>query len=373
MRITQARALGLVLAVAASGAGLCAETIDECPAQAYKPCVTFNTSRTIDEHTPLIENSFAGFVRSDGRWTISVGYGPAEMCAKVWLTVDMGPLDIHRTYERVFRNGKGVISDEGSFLHRTGDVESALRVSTSSCRIPADVNPERLDAKAGDRLAGEERERLALARERERLALAEARERLALEAERARLEQAGRREQLRERERAARERQRAEAERHRARLAALQRGHRRSEVQHAGGAAGAGDTAASLGKGVAAGVGALIRGEAPDVAILRAGTTTLFDLADMSAAADIVSGLNARVGGSFGASCEGAQRRVEAMLAQRTRTAQGMGMCESARYFLRTMQEVRGELARGTCPAHALREYDRTIAQASRNVQASCD
>ena len=394
-----APAVVLMIAASASATGLyAAETIDECPAEKYKQCASFNTSRTIEEHTPLMENSIAGFIRSKGSWKISVGYGPAETCAKVSLWVDMGPLDIIRTYERVFRNGRGVISDSGSFLHLSDDVESALRIMTSSCRVPDEPDPERLDAEAREREELEaERERLALEEERERLArgaeeserlvLAEERERLALEAERQRQEevrsltQAQRaREQEWERQWLARERQRRqriEEERERTRLAELQHEHEqqrereRLNEQRAREEADAVYSSAS--QGIMAGVSALLRGEAPDVAIFRGGSTFLLDLAGMENAASIVSELNAGVGGSFGATCDRAQRRVEDMLAERTRSGQGMGMCDSHRYFLRTMQDARRELASGGCPAHALSEYDRTIAQASQSARTTCN
>ena len=122
-----------MLAVSASAAGYSAAVVDECPAKKYKPCASFNTSRTIEEHTPLMENSLAGYIRSKGRWSIHLGYGPSATCAKVSLTVDMGPLDMHRTYERIFHNGRGVVTDSGTFLHPTDEVESGLRIMTSSC------------------------------------------------------------------------------------------------------------------------------------------------------------------------------------------------------------------------------------------------
>ena len=210
--MNHARTVVLMLAVSASAAGYSATALDECPAEKYKPCASFTTSRTVEEHTPLVENSLTGFVRSKGRWTIHVGYGPSETCAKVTLTVDMGPLDFHRTYERVFRNGGGEIGDRGSFLHRVDDVESGLRVLTSRCRVPDIANSGGLDEKGEDREDWEaERERLEWEAERERLASEETRERQALKAERLRAEWEAERDRLALEEE--RERQALEAER----------------------------------------------------------------------------------------------------------------------------------------------------------------
>ena len=80
--MSHARTAILVLAAWAGSSACAAATLDECPAKKYKPCASFTTSRTIDEHTPLIDAA-TGFTRSKGSWTIHVSYGPAEKCAKV--------------------------------------------------------------------------------------------------------------------------------------------------------------------------------------------------------------------------------------------------------------------------------------------------
>ena len=225
-----------------------AESLDECWAEKYKNCSAFRTSRTIEEHTPIIDNHMFGFTRSKGRWKIVVAYGPQETCAKVSLNLDMGPLDVDRRYDHVFNRGGGVISDSGSFMHRMGDVESGLRVVNLSCRVP-DPESQKIDAEAQDRRAlEEEREHLALEEEREHLALEEERERLALEEERRteeelRLAQARRaRDEERQRQRLDEERRRweeqwaaleqAAAERRaRERLAELQRERARESLE----------------------------------------------------------------------------------------------------------------------------------------------
>ena len=146
-------------------------------------------------------------MRSKGKWTITVGYGPEEKCAIVSLFVDMGPLDFDREYERVFMNGGGAISDSGTFIHKIDDVESALRIHNSTCRVPAPES-QKSDAESKERQAlEEERERLALEEEREHLALEEERERLALEEERERLALEEERERLAEEHRLAEERE----------------------------------------------------------------------------------------------------------------------------------------------------------------------
>ena len=209
-----------------SGGAYAAQVVQECAAERFVKCPSFSVSRTIGEHTPVTVRPLAGFVRSKGRWTITVGYGPAEKCAKVSFWVNMGPLDFDRKYDRVFINGGGSISDSGSFIHEVDNLESALRVHSSSCRVPApDPRPEgrpdsqthRTDAESKEReILDEERERQELEEERERQAMEEERERLALDEERRRLEEEQRlAEQRRERERQRLAEERRERERRR--------------------------------------------------------------------------------------------------------------------------------------------------------------
>ena len=211
-----------------------ASNVDQCPAKNYRFCSSFMTSVEIGEHEAIIDNHLAGFTRSIGEWKISVRYQPEVECAKVKILLDMGPIDSVREYERAFRSGGGVISDSGSFMHRIDDLDSALRILHSSCRVPDSATPKQ-DAKTEkvgtsqddlERLAlEEERERLALQAEQEEQDLVEERERLALEQERLSLE-----EDLR----AARERRRLEQERERQRrLAEQQRERERQRLREA--------------------------------------------------------------------------------------------------------------------------------------------
>ena len=49
--MSHARTALLVLAAWAGSSACAAATLDECPARKYKPCASFTTSRTINEHT----------------------------------------------------------------------------------------------------------------------------------------------------------------------------------------------------------------------------------------------------------------------------------------------------------------------------------
>ena len=392
--MNHARAVVLMLAVSASAAGLCAESLDECPAKKYKQCVTFNTSRTIQEHTPLIENALARFIRSKGSWKISVGYGPAETCAKVYLTVDMGPLDFHRTYERVFRNGTGVISDNGTFLHRVDEVESALRILTSRCRVPDDPGPERLDAQEKEHLDWEEererlaweaeRERLALEEEkrerraweeeRERLALEEAeRERLAWEAERRRREverqgvlaERARKQEL-ERQRLARERQRlaeerarqlAKQQRERERIAQLQREQKAAEAAAQGSAL----NTIITGFGLGALVGSAITGD-----------DEVFD-----AAASLLSqsvGSTYVPSDSYSSGDSGCAQIGERLARSLERLSGTNSMCTIYSGTAQAYSQARNELAATGCASsQELAGLDQAIAEARRGARSVCE
>ena len=131
-------ALGATL-LAHSGLSYGAQVVHECSADKYKRCSSFLTSVAIQEQTSIIRNSFSGFTKSKGRWTIQVGYEPSESCAVVSMLVDMGPLEFYRKYERVFIDGGGVISDSGAFMHQSDDLQSALSVDSSSCYVPDDA------------------------------------------------------------------------------------------------------------------------------------------------------------------------------------------------------------------------------------------
>ena len=385
--MNHARAIVLMLAVSASAAGLCAETLDECPAEKYKPCVSFNTSRIIQEHTPLIENSVADYMRSKGSWQINVGYGPAETCANVSLTVDMGPMDFHRTYERVFRNGTGVISDNGTFLHRVDDVESALRVLTSRCRVPDEPDTERRDAQEQERRAWEEeRERLAWEAEHERLELEEEeRERLAWEEERERLalEEAERRRreeernrvlaerarnQELERQRSARERKRLEEEEEQARhLAKQQRERERitqlQREQEASEAAAQGSALNTIitGFGLGALVGSAITGD-----------DEVFDAAASLLSQSVGSTYVPSHSHSSGRS--GCEQIGERLARNLERLNGDYGMCAIYRGTAQAYSQARNELSAAGCASgQELAAFDQAIAQARRGAGSVCN
>ena len=377
----------LVLLVMAHPGTTYAERVEQaCDAERFIPCPSFRTSRTIGEHTPIIDNHMAGFTRSKGQWIITVGYGPPEKCAKVSLLLDMGPIDVVRQYKRVFINGGGAISDSGTFMHKLDDLESALRIMHSSCFVPApDPQTQKTEAEAKERqaLEGEreqqeledERERLALElaleEERERQELEGERERLALEEEQRRLAQEQQRlEQERERRRLAQKRQRLaqqRRERERQRLAQQrreqerQRAEKRSEEK----------TRALLGllKGVAGGLGELKESGNPGMAVLKGLADGLSTPSGMD-----MGGRSPSSGGSGGGSCEQAKRRVDQRnartLASLSRNARGM--CAVSRGYVQMFQNAQRDLARSGCPASVARMFDQPLAQARQRVRATC-
>ena len=373
----------LLLAVLTPVAASSAEIVDQCPADKYKDCSVFRTSRTIEDYASIIDSQ--GFARSKGSWKIRVDYRPPETCAKVSLTMDVGPFDGNRQYDQVFHRGGGVISDSGYFLHETGDVESGLRILTSSCRVP-DSDSNKLDADAEERRElEEERERLALEEERERLAIEEERERMGLaaelerlamevekqrrEEEEARLAQArSAQEKERERQRLAQERQRLEAQRIDRRLAELERAAERKRLEEEGARKRKANTWAAVGilSGIVDGLAQRDGGGRPGTELLES-LIRLDGATSMDSNGSPAGGSPASVG-----SCAQAQRRAE----QIVRAAQNQsfgGMCGTARHYVSTLQAVRRELASGGCPAHTLGAYDRAIAEARQTASASCN
>ena len=366
-----------------AGTSYAARVEHECSAKRFVQCPSFQTSRTIGEHTPIIDNHIAGFTRSKGKWTITVGYGPPEKCAKVSFWVDMGPLDFDREYKRVFINGGGAVSDSGSFMHEIDDLESALRVHNGRCLVPAPEphpesrpDPQKTDAEPSERQAlEEEREQQELEEERERLALQEERERLAEEqrlAEERERQRLAEKRRERERRRLA-EQQRLQEEQERQRLAQqrrerarrIARQRREQERRRAQRQSGA-DAAAVLGllKGMAGAASEMGKSGNPGMAILQG----LADGLEGSSSTD--SGGSPSYGGGGGQSCEQAKRRGARALASRSRPSGGM--CAAHRSALRMYRTARRFLANGGCPAYEVRQYDRAIAQARRGVRAAC-
>ena len=389
-----ARAIIPMLAVSTSTPVHSAVLVDECPAERYQPCPSFHTSRSIKGHTPLMENAVAGYVRSEGNWSIHVNYGPPEMCAKVSLTVDMGPLDADRTYERVFRNGRGVIADSGYFLHPSEDIEKGLRILTHSCRIPDTRDSERAGSEAQERLEWEaERERLEWAAERERLASeAEARERLDWEAEQERLALAKEHERLAraaERRRQEAERRRAQAQqalerqreaRARQRRAALAREHelerqrRERERLEAAQGDGLADflTGVTQGLVIANGLAQLLGdgGGEPGLAV----PGLMLPGAGIGTAAPSLV-LHVGGAGAPGGSCQKAQRRIAARLeAQQDGLLAGAeGICLSARRGAEFVGSAVRELRSAGCPHSELRIYEQYVVDARKAAQSVCN
>ena len=389
--MSHARTALLVLAAWASNSACAAATLDECPARKYKPCANFTTSRTINEHTPLIDAA-TGFTRSRGSWTIHVSYGPPEKCANVSVALDVGPLDFPRKYQRVFRNGTGTISESGTFMHRSDDVEKGLRIATTSCRVPDDGS-ERLGDDEQERREWEaERERLEWQGERERLArevqaherlASEAeRERQALEAERQRLVQAAERqslvreadrkrreaqrslahakrerEQEQERQRLAREQQRIRAEAEAAELARMER--QRVEMLRRQGQEDAVSTGGML-SDVATGLG---------LGILF-GAAVSGDEEVYGAASELLSS----VAGGYSSDSAGGSICKQIGL----RMAQGLerlnnsnsGMCAIYRGSARIYRQTRSELTAAGCP---MAGFDEAIRQTEAGARGACE
>ena len=393
-----ARTALLVLAAWAGSSACAAATLDECPAKKYKPCASFTTSRTINEHTPLIDGA-AEFTRSKGSWTIHVSYGPPEKCAKVFVALDAGPLDFHLDYKRVFRNGTGTISESGTFMHRTHDVEEGLRIATTSCRVPDDES-ERLEDDEQERREWEaERERLEweaererLAREaqaHERLALEAARERQALEVERQRLVQEAQhkrqeverqrlaqeadrkrreaqrslaqakreREQEQERQRLARERERIREEAEAAEIARMERQYmemqRRKEQEDT---VSTGDILSGIATGI--GIGALV------------GAAVSGDKEVFGAASQLLSSVAGGYspGSAGGSSCEQIGVRMAQGLERLSNS--NSGMCAIYRGTARIYRQTRSELTAAGCP---MAGFDEAIRQAEAGGRGACD
>ena len=133
-------ALAGLVVLLLSGNAHGAEVIPYCEAKSYKSCPSFRATVAIGHRVEIIDNALAGFTRSDGSWTISMRYQPAESCAVVKILLDTGPIDFPRSYERTLTGGGGQVSDSGSFMHRTDNPDGSLEILSSSCFMPADVS-----------------------------------------------------------------------------------------------------------------------------------------------------------------------------------------------------------------------------------------
>ena len=345
-----------------AGTSYAAQVAHECSAKRFVKCPSFRVSRMIGQHTPIMDNHIAGFTRSKGKWTITVGYGPPEKCAKVSFFLDMGPLDFDRQYKRVFINGGGSISDSGSFMHKIDNLESALKVHSSSCRVPApephsegrpDSQTQRTDAKSKEReTLDEERERQELEQERERQALEEERERLALEEERKRIEEEQRLAVEHERRRLAEQRRESERrrlaaerrKRERRRLARQRREQERRRAQRQSEA----DAAAAM-----ALIGGFLQG-----------------LAGGSGSPGYIGGSPSY--GGRGGGCKRIGERLAREL-EMVNNVHANSMCGMGRGTARALTRARNELAARNCASRReLADMDRSIRQAQATARASC-
>ena len=113
-----------------------AEVRHACDAKVFQPCPSYSVKVEIKEHATLFESGSFGYTRSKGAWTVHVKYQPENECAKVSLFVDIGPFEFDRVYKRILVNGDGTIKDGGVFMYEIGQLDSALRVASSSCFVP---------------------------------------------------------------------------------------------------------------------------------------------------------------------------------------------------------------------------------------------
>ena len=353
---------------------------DQCPAEKYKPCSSFLTSVEIGEHEPIIDNHLAGFARSRGTWTISVRYQPETECAKVNLMLDMGPVDLPRLYKEVFRSGGGVISDSGSFLHKIDDLESALRIPSSTCHVPDQETPEG-DSQSQDGETPDERlERMALEDERERMALEAERERVKLEQERERLALERERLALAQEIEAAERRRQLERERERQRLAAeqeRQRERERQELARQQEAAELRNTIARLRARAERERAERERQERREAK--RAGTDAMMTGLTLGLIGGVLDMLNEGGGdsissgalqGTSGAGCE----QIGARLARDLERMSGSdSMCSIYRGTAQAYRQARNRLAATGCgTVQELADLDRGIRQAESGMRASC-
>ena len=363
----------VALAVAAaSPPAYAASEIDSCPAERYQPCSFFAASVALGENEQLIDNHIAGFTRSKGSWTISVRYQPETQCAKVNIFVDMGPIDSFGEYKEDLRNGVGEISDSGTFMHKIDNLESGLRIVSSSCRTPyqaaskpdtAASDDETLDEEERGRLVLEERR--ALEEERERLAFEEERNRLALEAaqKRRRIDEA----RERERRRAEQERSHRLAEQQRERerrRAAQERANQLAEQQREREEAAAQGSALNTiitGFGLGALVGSAITG---DDEVFDAASRLL----SQSAGSTYVPSHSDSSGGS---GCEQIGKR----LAHNLESLSGSSsMCTIYSGTARAYSQARNELAATGCASsQELADLDEAIAQARSGARSVCN
>ena len=358
--------------------------LDQCPAEKYTSCSSFMTSVEIGEREPIIDNHLAGFTRSRGAWKISVRYHPETECAKVNILLDMGPLDVPRQYRKVLRNGGGVISDSGTFMHRIDDVETALRIPSSSCHVPdPEASKEGAAAEDGETL-DEERERLALAEERERLALDRERGRLELENERDRLVVERERLALAQELDAAERRRRLERERdRRRRLAEQQRQEDRERQplvrpQQRSASAELRSTIALLRERAE-------REQERRRADKQAATDAMLTGLTMGLIGGVLEMAGEGSGGSFnpgalaalqgggGTDCDRIGQRLAREL-ESMRSARGNSMCGMGLGMARALSRARSELSATNCASgQELAEMDRSIRQAQASARASCE
>lgn len=370
-------ALALVFS-AAPGISHAAPELDQCPAKKYKSCSSFSTSIEIGQHKPIIDNHLAGFTRSKGAWKISVRYQPETECAKVNILVDMGPLDVPRQYKEVFRNGGGVISDGGTFMHKIDDLESALRIPSSSCHVPhPEASKGNADAESGE-TAEDERERLALAKERERLVLEREREERELEKERARLALERERLALVQEIEAAERRRQLEEERERRRLLAEQERQRDRERQELARQREAAELRSAIAQMKARAERNQERRRESKQAATDAMMTGLtlgliggvLDMLTEEGGESINPGALATLQGAGGTGCEQIGTRLAREL---ERMSGSNSMCSIYRGTARAYKQARSRLAATGCGTdQELANLDRAIRQAETGVRASC-
>ena len=339
-----------------------AEVVPYCEAERYKPCPSFLTSVSIGDRVEIIDNALAGMTRSKGRWTIDVRYQPAGSCAIVKMLLNIGPIDPYRSYERVFIDGGGQVSDGGYFMHKTGSPETSLTVDSSSCYIPAEEptpgggRPSQAEAGGEPNQLDDLLERLARGN---RGAARDLDEQFASLAAEERRSQEAARERERQRRLAEQQRQR---ERERERLARQQRqelnrllAQRRLEAERRRRARNEQAATDAMMTGLALGLmsGAL-------------------DMLGNSGGGSLNPGALATLQGSSGGGCERIGERLARDL-ERVNDLHGNSMCGMGRGMAGALTRARNDLAAAGCAGpQELADMDRSIREAQATARSSC-
>ena len=285
----------------------------------------------------------------DGRWS-------DFDCAKLDVTVRHGVGRKHYRHIVPYTNGvSDYIEDTFTYLFEPPFRQSDVYVESIACKMPKIMLDGR-SCGSDEEQEKNERERRAEQREKERKRLVQQRR----DDERQRLADQQRREQerqwLADQQRREQERQRLadqqRREQERQWLAQLQREQRRQQHDQE--------------QGGASGLQQFLTGFTSGMAIVR-GLAGLVDGANSPGFTGQGAG-----SGSITEACQEAQVKVARRLASQSSSADN-SQCGIRRSYAQTLEGVRRELGSAGCPASALREYDRVIAETRRQARMVCN